>query len=137
MLPTWQRPAPGCVQSKCFVACHPKIKAPACPRPRARVGDFHYVRRQRIPQLYLRGEVGKTAARCLAYYVRKPCKGRRHVTAAESKDLQKGTRVCWQGTAADRGIITQTSWDAVTITWDNGHVAIVHHGDMREIERAK
>jgi hypothetical protein len=25
----------------------------------------------------------------------------------------------------------------VTITWDNGHVATVHHGDMREIERAK
>jgi hypothetical protein len=47
------------------------------------------------------------------------------VTAAESKDLQKGTRVCWQGDAADRGIITQTSWDAVTITWDNGHVAII------------
>ena len=83
------------------------------------------------------GEVGKTAARCLAYYVSNPCKGRRHVTAAESKDLQKGTRVCWQGNVADRGTITQTSWDAVTITWDNGHVAIVHHGDMREIERAK
>ena len=49
------------------------------------------------------------------------------MTAAESKYLQKGTRVCWQGDAADRGIITQTSWDAVTITWDNGHVAIVHH----------
>ena len=59
------------------------------------------------------------------------------MTAAESKDLKKGTRVCWQGNVADRGTITQTSWDAVTITWDNGHVAIVHHGDMREIQRAK
>ena len=57
------------------------------------------------------------------------------MTAAESKYLKKGTRVCWQGDAADRGIITQTSWDAVTITWDNGHVAIVHHGDMREIRQ--
>ena len=28
------------------------------------------------------GEAGKTAAHCLAYYVRNPCKGRRHVTAA-------------------------------------------------------
>jgi hypothetical protein len=23
-----------------------------------------------------------------------------------------------------------------TIAWDNGHVATVHHGDMREIQRA-
>jgi hypothetical protein len=57
------------------------------------------------------------------------------MTAAESKKLKKGNRVCWHGNAADSGTITGTSWDAVTITWDNGHVATVHHGDMREIER--
>jgi len=61
----------------------------------------------------------------------------RSLTAAESKSLNKGTRVCWRGDAADSGVITQTSWDAVTITWDNGHVATVHHGDMGEIKRAK
>jgi hypothetical protein len=55
------------------------------------------------------------------------------VTAAESKNLKKGTRVYWRGDAADSGIITETSWDAVTITWNNGQVASVHHGDMREI----
>ena len=44
-------------------------------------------------------------------------------------------RVCWRGDAADSGIITETSWDAVTIAWSNGQVASVHHGDMREIER--
>ena len=27
----------------------------------------------------------------------------------------------WRGNAADSGIITETSWDAVTITWNNGH----------------
>jgi hypothetical protein len=59
------------------------------------------------------------------------------VTAAESKNLQKGTRVCWRDDSSDGGVITQTSWDAVTIAWDNHHVAIVHHGDMREIQRAK
>ena len=59
------------------------------------------------------------------------------MTAEESKDLQKGTRVCWQGIAADSGTITQKSWDAVTITWDNGHLAVVQHGDMREIQRVK
>ena len=55
------------------------------------------------------------------------------MTATESKNLKKGNRVCWRGDAADSGIITETSWNAVTIAWDNGQVATVHHGDMREI----
>lgn len=59
------------------------------------------------------------------------------MTAAESRVLKKGSRVCWQGNAADGGKITQTSWDAVTIAWDNGQMASVHHGDMREVQRAK
>jgi hypothetical protein len=116
---------------------HPEDESPgASPSPGARWGFSLRSTPENSAALF-DGEVGKTAPCCLAYYVRDPCKARRHVTPAESKDLQKGTRVCWQGDAADRGIITKTSWDAVTITWDNGHVAIVHHGDMREIERAK
>jgi hypothetical protein len=55
------------------------------------------------------------------------------MTVIESKDLKKGTRVYWRGNAADSGIITKTSWDAVTIAWNNGQVATVHHGDMRQI----
>ena len=55
------------------------------------------------------------------------------MTATESKDFKKGARVYWRGDAADSGTITEKSWDTVTITWDNGHVAIVHHGDMSEI----
>jgi hypothetical protein len=58
------------------------------------------------------------------------------MTAAESKDLKKGSRVYWRGNADDRGRITEISWDAVTIAWDNGQVARVHHGDMREIQGA-
>jgi len=58
------------------------------------------------------------------------------MTVTESKGLKKGTRVYWQGDAADSGVITETSWDAVTIAWNNGQVASVHHGDMREIHRA-
>jgi hypothetical protein len=58
------------------------------------------------------------------------------MTPAESKDLKKGSRVYWRGDAADRGIVTEMSWDAVAIAWDNGRVARVHHGDMREIQRA-
>jgi hypothetical protein len=59
------------------------------------------------------------------------------MNSAESKGLKKGNRVYWRGDANDGGIITEMSWDAVTIAWDNGHVATVHHGDMREIERAR
>ncbi len=57
------------------------------------------------------------------------------MTVNESKALKKGTRVYWQGNADDSGIITGTSWDAVTIAWNDGKVARVHHGDMREIQQ--
>jgi hypothetical protein len=56
------------------------------------------------------------------------------MTADESKKLKKGSLVYWRGDAADSGTISETSWDAVTITWNNGRVARVHHGDMREIQ---
>jgi hypothetical protein len=58
------------------------------------------------------------------------------MTVAESKDLQIGSRVYWRGDAGDGGVITAISWDAVTIAWDNGQLARVHRGDMREIQRA-
>ena len=58
------------------------------------------------------------------------------MTVKESKDLKKGARVFWRGDAADSGVVTETSWDAVTITWDNGQVASVHHGDMRDVQHA-
>jgi hypothetical protein len=60
----------------------------------------------------------------------------RSVTAAESKGLKRGDRVYWRGDASDSGSITDLSWDAVTIAWDNGQVATRHHGEMREIQRA-
>jgi hypothetical protein len=56
------------------------------------------------------------------------------MTVDESKRLEKGSRVYWQGKPADAGSITETSWDAVTIARDNGHVARVLRGDLREIE---
>jgi hypothetical protein len=57
------------------------------------------------------------------------------MTSSESRALKKGDRVCWRDDAADAGTINATSWDAVTIAWDNGKVATVHHGDMREIHK--
>jgi len=56
------------------------------------------------------------------------------MTAAESKSLKKGSRVYWHGDANDGGI-TEMRWDAVTIAWDNGQLATVHHGDMRDIRQ--
>jgi hypothetical protein len=58
------------------------------------------------------------------------------MTAAESKGLKTGSRDYWRGDATDGGSITEMSWDAVTIAWDNGPVARVHDRDMREIQRA-
>lgn len=58
------------------------------------------------------------------------------MTGDESRLLKTGSRVYWRGNTADRGKITEISWDAVTIAWDNGEVARVHHGDMGEIQKA-
>jgi hypothetical protein len=57
------------------------------------------------------------------------------MTVDQSKALNKGAQVYWRGDAADGGIITETSWDAVTIAWNNGQSARVYHGDMREIQK--
>jgi hypothetical protein len=56
------------------------------------------------------------------------------MTADESKHLKKGSRVYWQRDPADSGVIIETSWDAVAIAWNNGHLARVLRGDMREIQ---
>ena len=55
------------------------------------------------------------------------------MTADESKALKKGATVYWHGDAGDSGLVTHISWDAVSITWKNGHTARVHHGDMRDV----
>jgi len=58
------------------------------------------------------------------------------MTVTESKSLKKGDRIYWQGNLADSGMVTDTTWDAVTVSWNNGHVARMSRGDMREIQRA-
>jgi hypothetical protein len=58
------------------------------------------------------------------------------MTVTESKGLQKGARVYWRGEATDYGVVTETSWDAITIAWKNGKVARVLRGDMRETQSA-
>jgi hypothetical protein len=55
--------------------------------------------------------------------------------AAESKGLTVGNRVYWRGDAADCGRITEMSWDAVTVAWDNGRVVRVPMVIYAEIQR--
>ena len=57
------------------------------------------------------------------------------MTVAESKNLRKGSRVCWLGNAADSGSITETNWDAVTIAWGRRCWAFV--GLLRGERKAK
>jgi hypothetical protein len=57
------------------------------------------------------------------------------MTTAEAKSLKIGSRVFWRGDADDGGNITEMSWDAAMIAWDNGKATRVHFGDMREIQR--
>jgi len=59
------------------------------------------------------------------------------MTATESRKLKKGSLVCWGCNATDSGKINETNWNAVMIAWDNHHIAVVHHGDMREIQLAR
>jgi hypothetical protein len=54
------------------------------------------------------------------------------MTAAESKDLKKGSRVYWRGDATDGGRITEVSWDAVTIAWNNGQDACADDHERKE-----
>jgi hypothetical protein len=51
------------------------------------------------------------------------------MTVAESKEVKKGTASTGALSAKRVGMRSQ-------ITWDNGQVASVHHGDMREITRS-
>ena len=51
------------------------------------------------------------------------------MNVAESKDLKKGNRVYWRGDATNGGIITEMSWDAVTIRCSHDHLGQWSGGD--------
>jgi len=57
------------------------------------------------------------------------------MTVNESKALKKGTSVYWRGDTTLSGIITETSSDEVTISWNNGQMDTVRHAYMREIQQ--
>jgi hypothetical protein len=57
------------------------------------------------------------------------------VTGDESRKLTIGDCVCWANSLTDRGIVVGTSWNGVTIDWDDGHTTSVLHNDMARVER--
>jgi hypothetical protein len=58
------------------------------------------------------------------------------VTPEQSRNLNIGERVFWQGNAHDCGKITARDWSGVTIIWDTGKSTFYHHNDMRDIVHA-
>ena len=42
------------------------------------------------------------------------------MTGDQSRKLKVGDRVCWHGTATDKGTVSEVDWTGVTIKWDTG-----------------
>jgi hypothetical protein len=57
------------------------------------------------------------------------------MTGDQSRHLKVGDRVCWGATTSDLGTVVRTSWNEVTIDWDDGHAASIQHNDMAQVER--
>jgi len=58
------------------------------------------------------------------------------MTGDQSRRLKVGDRVCWQASLTDLGTVVGTTWNGVTIDWDDGHTMSIEHNDMMRIERA-
>jgi hypothetical protein len=56
------------------------------------------------------------------------------MTPDKSKALKPGTRICFDGNQADRGIIKASNANYVTIKWDDGHRSFTGHREMKRIE---
>ena len=59
------------------------------------------------------------------------------MTGEESRKLKSGDRVLWQGDVKNQGTIKGTSWNGVTIEWDDGDTISVSHNDMSAVNRVK
>jgi hypothetical protein len=57
------------------------------------------------------------------------------MTGDQSRLLKVGDLVCWGITVTDLGTIVGTSWNGVTIDWDDGHTTSIQHNDMAQVER--
>ena len=57
------------------------------------------------------------------------------LTGDQSRTLKVGDRVCWGVTTTDLGTVVGTTWNGVTIDWDDGHTTSIQHNDMAQVER--
>jgi hypothetical protein len=57
------------------------------------------------------------------------------MTREQSRLLKSGDRVRWGATTTDLGTVVETTWNGVTIDWDNGRTSSIHHNDMARVER--
>jgi hypothetical protein len=56
------------------------------------------------------------------------------MTPEQSKKLQVGTLVCFNGDQADRGKVTAITARYVTIKWNDGHQSFSGHRDMDRVD---
>ena len=59
------------------------------------------------------------------------------MTREESKTPAAGTRVRWKSNQSDQGRVIENDWSSVKITWDDKRTSVMHHNDMRDVERVK
>jgi len=57
------------------------------------------------------------------------------MTGEQSRLLRVGDRVSWHSSLTDLGTVVETTWDGVTIDWDDGQTTSIQHNDMAQIER--
>jgi small-conductance mechanosensitive channel len=57
------------------------------------------------------------------------------MTGDESRMLKVGDRVSWRSSLTDLGTVVGTTWNGVTIDWDDGQTTSIQHNDMAQIER--
>jgi hypothetical protein len=57
------------------------------------------------------------------------------MTGDQSRTLGVGERVRWGATTTDLGTVVETTWNGVTIDWDDGQTASIQHNDMAQVER--
>jgi hypothetical protein len=57
------------------------------------------------------------------------------MTGDQSRTLSVGDRVYWGVTTTDFGTVVGTSWNGVTVDWDDGHSTSIQHNDMAQVER--
>jgi hypothetical protein len=58
------------------------------------------------------------------------------MTREQSRLLKVGDRVRWGLTTTDFGTVAETTWNGVTIDWDDGNRTSIAHNDMARVERA-